>query len=84
MLSWRDRAELTTTIQGVYTVGAIELGVVLESRAFRVWSTVLALLLVLLWLANAVSTLLGVVKGQVLGLDRGWRATYPLERSHEQ
>lgn len=66
----------TDRAQGVYTNGAVELGVILSSRAFNVWSTVLALILVILWLLESAATLAGVFNGKVLSLDRGWRATY--------
>lgn len=61
---------------GVYTSGAIELGVVLNSRAFWVWSTILTIVLVILWLVNAGATVVGVLSGTLLGLDGGWGAQY--------
>lgn len=30
----------------------------------------------MLWLANAICTLVGIYRGKIVGLDRGWRATY--------
>lgn len=61
---------------GVYTNAAVELGVVLDSRAFWVWSTVLTLMLVILWLANAFASVYGSANGKLLELPRGWGATY--------
>jgi len=61
---------------GVYTNAAVQLGVVLNSRAFWVWQTVLLLLLICIWLANVAATLFGVGKGYMLNLDHGWRGTY--------
>lgn len=61
---------------GVYTNGAVELGVILNSRAFWVWSTVLLLLLLVLWLANVFASIVGVANGKLLELDRGWGGTY--------
>ncbi|TEA14049.1 Sulfite efflux pump SSU1 [Colletotrichum sidae] len=42
---------------GVYTNAAIQLGKLLDSRAFRVWSTCLAIMLVVIWLVNVALTL---------------------------
>lgn len=39
-------------------------------------STILTVILVILWLLESAATLTGVFKGNVLGLDRGWLATY--------
>lgn len=48
----------------------------LPSQAFNIWSTVLALLLVVLWVLNIGASVTGVANGKVLGLERGWRAQY--------
>jgi len=69
---------------GVYTNGAVELGVVLNSRAFWVWSTVLTLILVILWIANAFASIVGVSNGKLLELDRGWRAMYYMHSAEEE
>ncbi|KAF6818798.1 malic acid transport [Colletotrichum plurivorum] len=42
---------------GVYTNAAIQLGKLLDSRAFKVWSTCLAAMLVVIWLVNVFMTL---------------------------
>ncbi|OHE99902.1 hypothetical protein CORC01_04803 [Colletotrichum orchidophilum] len=42
---------------GVYTNAALELGKIMGSRAFRLWSTCLAMMLVLIWLVNVGLTL---------------------------
>ena len=68
----------------MYTNGAIQLGLVLNSRAFWVWSTVLTLLLVIIWLMNAFASILGIANGKLLGLDRGWRATYYTHSAEEE
>ena len=68
----------------MYTNGAIQLGVVLNSRAFWVWSTTLTLLLVILWLLNAAASLLGVANGQLLDLNRGWGAKYYTQSAEEE
>jgi len=36
----------------------------------------LTILLVVLWLAVFFATVVGVLNGRMLGLDRGWRAVY--------
>ena len=61
---------------GVYTNAAVQLGVVLNSIAFWYVSTILAVFLVIFWLANAGASVLGIANGKVLGLDKGWRGTY--------
>ncbi|KAK5130042.1 hypothetical protein LTR08_002516 [Meristemomyces frigidus] len=62
---------------GVYTNAAVQLGnVVLNSRAFWVWSTILTLLLVIIWLANLFAMVVGTFNGTLLELDRGWKAEY--------
>ena len=61
---------------GVFTNSAIELGVILNSRAFWVWSTILTIILVVLWLVNAGAMIVGVFSGTLVGLDGGWRAQY--------
>ncbi|OIW30040.1 putative malic acid transport protein [Coniochaeta ligniaria NRRL 30616] len=58
---------------GVYTNAALELGKLLDSVAFRVWSTALAITLVMTWLWNMSMTVRGVMNGSLLGLDRGWK-----------
>ena len=40
------------------------------------WSTVLTLLLVILWLAVSAATMLGVFSGTLLELQNGWRGQY--------
>ena len=62
-------------VQGVFTNAAVQLGnVVLNSQAFWIWSTILTILLVMLWLAECFTTIYGVSNDRMLGLDRGWRA----------
>ncbi|KAL7807171.1 voltage-dependent anion channel [Trichoderma aethiopicum] len=58
---------------GVYTNAAVQLGKLLDSRAFKVWSTALAIMLVIAWLWNMAMSLRGVVRGSMLGLDHGWK-----------
>ncbi|MCJ1476014.1 hypothetical protein MMC13_004678 [Lambiella insularis] len=58
---------------GVYTNAAVELGTLLDSRAFQVWSTVLTIMLVIIWLLNIVFTIKGIISGKLFGLSRGWR-----------
>lgn len=50
--------------------------VTLNSRAFWVWSTVLTLLLVVLWLVASAATIVGVFKGTLLELSHGWSGQY--------
>lgn len=69
---------------GVYTNGAVELGVVLNSRAFWVWSTVLLLLMLVLWFGNALATIIGVANGKLVNLDRGWKGTYYSHSAEEE
>ncbi|GJN76078.1 hypothetical protein Purlil1_7742 [Purpureocillium lilacinum] len=58
---------------GVYTNAAVQLGKLLDSPAFRVWSTVLAIMLVIIWLACAAFTLKGVFLGTLLGHQKVWK-----------
>ncbi|KAL4967593.1 putative malic acid transport protein [Aspergillus stella-maris] len=58
---------------GVYTNGAVQLGTLMDSPAFYVWSTVLLLLLVIMWVGVHIFTLKGLLTGKILGLERGWR-----------
>ncbi|KAK3935588.1 putative malic acid transport protein [Diplogelasinospora grovesii] len=58
---------------GVYTHAAIQLGKLLDSTAFKVWSTVLTILLVVIWLVNVAQSIRGVLSGSLLGLEHGWR-----------
>lgn len=51
----------------------------MDSPAFRVWSTALLLMLLMLWFTNQILTLKGIITGKVLGLDKGWRWKYLLE-----
>lgn len=69
--------------QGVYTNGAVELGKTMDSAAFRVWSTALLLMLLVLWFMNQIFTVKGIITGRVLGLDRGWRWRYLHEAGNE-
>ena len=63
--------------QGVYTNAAVQLGnVVLNSRAFWIWSTILTIILVILWLTISAATAVGLFTGKLVELDRGWRANY--------
>lgn len=59
--------------QGVFTNAAVELGKLLDSTAFRVWSTILTILLVIAWLWNMSMTVKGVINGSLLGLGHGWK-----------
>lgn len=61
--------ELTTSDQGVYTNAAVQLGKLMDSAAFKVWSTVLTILLVIIWLSNAALTAKGALSGKLLGLN---------------
>ena len=51
----------------------MELGTLLNSEAFQVWSTALTIMLVIIWLVNMLLTLKGAVTGKLLGLSHGWR-----------
>lgn len=59
--------------QGVYTNAAVELGKLLGSPAFKVWSTALAIMLVIAWLWNVLMTARGIINGSIFGLDHGWK-----------
>ncbi|KAH7118491.1 voltage-dependent anion channel [Dactylonectria macrodidyma] len=58
---------------GVYTNAAVELGKLLDAHVFRVWSTILAVTLVVFWLTLTALTLKGILQGHLLGLDHGWK-----------
>lgn len=61
---------MTISVQGVYTNAALQLGKLLDSAAFKVWSTALAIMLVITWLLNMVMTIKGTITGSLLGLDQ--------------
>ena len=61
--------------QGVFANATIELGTLFNSSVFSIGSTILALLLVILWLANILATVMGLLSGRVLSLPSGWRST---------
>ncbi|KAL2018670.1 hypothetical protein VTK56DRAFT_505 [Thermocarpiscus australiensis] len=70
---------------GVYTNAAVQLGKLLDSDAFKVWSTALAIMLVIIWLLNMALTIRGVLTGSLLGLEHGWRRDlYRKENDAEQ
>ncbi|KAL6229813.1 hypothetical protein BDW75DRAFT_249257 [Aspergillus navahoensis] len=58
---------------GVYANGAVQLGKLMDSPAFDVWSTALLLMLAILWAVMSLFTIKGIATGKILGLDRGWR-----------
>ncbi|KAB5578308.1 malic acid transporter [Coniochaeta sp. 2T2.1] len=58
---------------GVYTNAVVQLGKLMDSTAFKVWSTALAIMLVIIWLWNMLMSLRGVIQGSLLGLDHGWK-----------
>lgn len=45
----------------------------MKSPAFDVWSTALAILLVLITLNNHIWTIKGLFLGTILGLEKGWK-----------
>ncbi|KFY49100.1 hypothetical protein V495_00748 [Pseudogymnoascus sp. VKM F-4514 (FW-929)] len=57
---------------GVYTNACIELGKLLDSPAFSVWSAALTVTLVVIWIVNMVLTVKGLITGKVVGLEHGW------------
>ncbi|KAL2851684.1 voltage-dependent anion channel [Aspergillus pseudodeflectus] len=66
---------------GVYTNGAVQLGKLMDSPAFDVWSTALLLMLVVLAIVVNLFTIKGIVTGKVFGLERGWRVPKGEEHS---
>lgn len=68
----------------MYTNAAVQLGKLLDSKAFKIWSTVLATMLVIIWLLNILMSIRGVITGSLLGLDKGWRAEAYQKRDTEQ
>ncbi|KAL4781119.1 voltage-dependent anion channel [Aspergillus varians] len=58
---------------GVYTNAAVELGKLMDSPAFNVWSTALLLMLLVLWAVVNAFTLKGIVTGRIFGLEEGWK-----------
>jgi sodium-dependent phosphate transporter len=65
----------------VYTNGAVQLGKLMDSPAFDVWSTALLLMLVVLAVVVNLFTIKGIVTGKVFGLERGWRVPKREEHS---
>jgi tellurite resistance protein TehA-like permease len=57
-------------VQGVYTNAAVELGKIMDSPALKVWSTVLVIIIVIIWLVNHVFTFKGLYSGKLLGTRR--------------
>ncbi|KAE8160750.1 voltage-dependent anion channel [Aspergillus tamarii] len=53
---------------GVYTNAAVELGKLMDSPAFKVWSTALLITLLVIWIVNHYFTVKGLVTGDLLGL----------------
>ncbi|GES63281.1 malic acid transport protein [Aspergillus terreus] len=53
---------------GVYTNAAVELGKLMDSPAFKVWSTALLLMLLMIWVVNHIFTIKGLVTGDLLGV----------------
>jgi len=58
---------------GVYINGAIHIGKLLDSDAFRIWAAILTISLTILWLLCTAFTIKGVINGSLLGLEHGWR-----------
>lgn len=48
---------------------SVQLGKFLDSPVLHVWSTILIVLLVIIWLANHVLTIRGILTGQLVGLN---------------
>jgi hypothetical protein len=68
----------------VYTNAAVQLGKLLDSAAFKAWSTTLAAMLVTIWLLNISMTIKGLITGSLLGLDKGWKArAYQIQDSEQ-
>lgn len=45
----------------------------MDSPAFKVWSTALLLILLMITIANRIFTVKGLIFGKLLGLKHGWR-----------
>ena len=58
----------------MYTNGAVQLGKIMDSPAFKVWSTALLLLLLVICIIVHIFTIKGLLTGRILGLAHGWRA----------
>ncbi|KAF3189560.1 hypothetical protein TWF788_010635 [Orbilia oligospora] len=60
---------------GVFTMSAIQFGkpTSLDSEAWAVWSTILAIVMFIIWLSFTVCTWRGIVTGELLGV-RSWKA----------
>ncbi|KAH7029519.1 voltage-dependent anion channel [Microdochium trichocladiopsis] len=58
---------------GVYTNGAIQIGKILDSTVFRVWSAILTILMAIVWLVCTALTIRGCITGSLFGLEHGWR-----------
>ncbi|EPS32720.1 hypothetical protein PDE_07680 [Penicillium oxalicum 114-2] len=53
---------------GVYTNAAVQLGSIMDSTAFRVWSTIMTIILLIIWIVNHFLTIKGLCCGKLLGL----------------
>lgn len=49
------------------------MGKLMEGAAFKVWSTALFLILLVMWILVQLLTIRGIVTGKILGLEHGWR-----------
>ncbi|EAW10402.1 putative malic acid transport protein [Aspergillus clavatus NRRL 1] len=65
---------------GVYTNCAVYLGKIMDSPAFKVWSTALLIMLVIIAIVLTLFTLKGIITGKILGLENGWREEAYLDK----
>lgn len=72
-LALRAYAALLIFSQGVYTNGAVQLGRIMDAPAFKVWSTALFILILVICIVLHIFTIKGLITGKVLGLAHGWR-----------
>ncbi|KXJ90488.1 voltage-dependent anion channel [Microdochium bolleyi] len=69
---------------GVYTNGAIQLGKLLDSTVFHVWSAILTILMTIIWLSFTAMTIKGCLDGSILGLEHGWRSSPPSNNESDE
>ncbi|KAH8819368.1 voltage-dependent anion channel [Xylogone sp. PMI_703] len=69
---------------GVYTNAAVQLGTLMDSPAFNVWSTALTIMLVIMAIVNTVFTIKGIATGKLLGLKSGWKKQEYTHNSDEE
>jgi hypothetical protein len=58
---------------------------VIDAPTFKVLSVITMFVVLILWIANAVMSLVGIFRGTIFGLNGGWKGTnLPLLRENSE